>query len=157
MESVKEQKAFYLKYPESNASKCIRFIVENLIFKEPAEELSKDMTTFWNNCFNYLKGNLLVNDIDSNNDVKEDIFSKQEKNYNTLLPDKKNEKTGNSVDKVSEEIHEMNSRLRLDNVVLVGSEQRDFISSVSNNNSGFSLDYEDYIQKKESMVRGKNG
>lgn len=176
VESVKQQEPFFLRYPESNASKCMRFIVENLIFKEPAEELSQDITTFWNLCFNYLKGNLLIDDMNSNNDVKDDGFIFQEENNNTTLPDNKNAKSGNkieisqpdrlfdlvqnlisSVNKVSEEIHEINSHLKSGNNISVNSEQNRISSNMSNNNSGFFLDYEEYIQEKENMVREKNG
>ena len=63
----------------------------------------------------------------------------------------------NSVDKVSEEISEINSRLKSGNNILVSGEQNKINSNVSNNNTGFSLDYEEYIQEKKSMLKEKNG
>ena len=164
VESVKEQKAFYSEYPESKASKCIKYMAKNLISKKPAEELMHDMPTFWNNCFNYLKGNLLINDTNLEDNEKENIFSVEEENN---IPDKKNEKADNnleiskpdrlmdlmqslikSVDKVSEEIREMNSRLKVDSNVLVGGGQNIISSNFSDNKPGFSFDYEEYIQKR---------
>ena len=164
METVKEQKAFYSEYPESKASKCIKYMAKNLISKKPAEELMHDMPTFWNNCFNYLKGNLLINDTNLEDNEKENIFSVEEENN---IPDKKNEKADNnleiskpdrlmdlmqslikSVDKVSEEIREMNSRLKVDSNVLVGGGQKIISSNFSDNKPGFSFDYEEYIQKR---------
>lgn len=176
VESVKEQKPFYLKYPESNPSRCIKFIAKNLISKKPSEDLYRDMQAFWKNCFNYMKGNLLINDANSNNDEKDDIFNFQEENNKALSAEKKNEKTGNgleviqpdklfdlmqtlikSVDRVSEEIREINSRLKSGSSILAGSGPNKIISSVSNNSSGFSLDYDEYVQERVNVLSEKNG
>ena len=177
-ESVKQQEPFFLKYPESNASKCMRFIVENLVLKEPAEEVRQDMSSFWKNCFNNMTGSLLIDGINPNNDMEDDGFIFQKENNNTSLSDKKYEKSVNavettqpdkildlmqnlinSVNKVSEELREINSNLKSGYNGSVNDEQNITSSnnSFSNNSSGFSLDYEEYIQEKKSIVREKNG
>ena len=111
-----------------------------------------------------------------NKDVKDDMFNLREANSNVLLADEKNDKSENktdisqsdrlfdlmqnlicSVDKVSAEIHEINSRLKSGNNVLVSGEQNKINNNVCNNASGIFLDYEEFIQEKENMVRGNNG
>ncbi len=46
-EAVKEQQAFVLLYPESNASKCIKSIAKRLMEDKPEDSEPRDMSSFW--------------------------------------------------------------------------------------------------------------
>ncbi|MBN2417941.1 MAG: MinD/ParA family protein [Deltaproteobacteria bacterium] len=176
VESVKQQEPFYLKYPGSNAAKCMRFIVENIVLKEPAEELLQDMTSFWANCFKYLGGNLLIDNVNTDNVIKDDGFIFHEESNNTLIPDKENKKSVDkveihqpdnitdlmnklisSIEKVSEEIHEINSHLKSGSNFSVSSEHKNIINNIGGISPGYSFDYEEYLQEKDGTMRGKNG
>ncbi len=53
-EAVKEQRAFVLLYPESNASRCIKNIAKRLVGDQPEGLEPSGMSSFWTTCLNLM-------------------------------------------------------------------------------------------------------
>jgi len=53
-EAVKEQRAFVLLYPESNASRCIKNITKRLVGDQPEGLEPSGMSSFWTTCLNLM-------------------------------------------------------------------------------------------------------
>jgi len=83
--SVKEQKSFLLLYPDSKASKCVSYLARILLSSVPDENFSRDLTPFWEQCFNIIKSPLLIKGVKKKNqdqrpDDKDDqVIPNQEK------------------------------------------------------------------------------
>ncbi|MBW1741524.1 MAG: HDOD domain-containing protein, partial [Deltaproteobacteria bacterium] len=56
-EAIKQQQAFVLLYPESDASKCIKSIAKRLM-ENQTEDLESGMSLFWTQCFKHVTGPL---------------------------------------------------------------------------------------------------
>lgn len=56
--AVRAQRPFFLEYPDSDASKCIRNIGRYLIRKQPAEGSMVSMEVFWSRCLKQFEGGL---------------------------------------------------------------------------------------------------
>ena len=61
-ESVREQQAFVLLYPESNAAKCIKTIAKCLMENQAQVIEASSMTSFWTKCLQLIKGPLNLTD-----------------------------------------------------------------------------------------------
>jgi flagellar biosynthesis protein FlhG len=61
-EAVKEQQAFVLLYPESNAAKCIKSIAKCLMENHSQVLEASSMTSFWTRCLQLIKGPLNLTD-----------------------------------------------------------------------------------------------
>lgn len=55
VEAVKNQRAFMLLYPDSNASKCIKHIAKSLLKNHPENFETPGMVPFWTKCLQIMK------------------------------------------------------------------------------------------------------
>ena len=161
VEAVKHQEPFLLRYPDSNASKCILHLAKTLLGRIPDQGLVHDAISIWEKCFNVMKRPLKMNDnkqvvIDQDEFLVEKQEIQTSKDSLKMGPENINlmemmdlmDKLVNGVENVSEELRQIKESLG--NGLLTTPIQKASSTKVlshSDDNRSFIIDYEAFLSK----------